>query len=359
MIRVLETESSKGWGGQEKRTVRLARHMDNSKITTFFAVPPDSHLFKNQTSLGITAFPVKLRKTYDLQAVWNLIWLIKHRRIDMVVTHSGKDAWLGGMAAFFCGIPCVRVRHLQTPFKNAFSYTKLSTAVVATSEHVRAYVVSRGVPEKRAHTIYTGINTEIFQPRSSALRQTLNISHQTVLIGIVAILRADKCHIDLIRAIAILQNKHDIALIIAGNGPQEKNLKSCVQKLGLQNTVYFLGFYEDTVSVFNALDICVLPSRMEASGGVLLEAQSCGVPVVGSRVGGIPECIQEGKTGLLFESGNIQDLVQTLERLISDSALKNTLSSHARLFVQENFSVQKMVNDTTRLYHQILNQNRS
>jgi L-malate glycosyltransferase len=118
LINILELEASKGWGGQEKRTVRLANNLPKDEVTIVFAANEDSYLCVNQAELGIEVIPVKMRASWDMIAVFEIINIIHARNIDIVVTHSGRDGWLGGIAAKMTGKKCVRVRHLQTPFAN-------------------------------------------------------------------------------------------------------------------------------------------------------------------------------------------------------------------------------------------------
>ncbi|MDD3466151.1 MAG: glycosyltransferase [Campylobacterales bacterium] len=354
MIKVLEVEASKGWGGQEKRTVRLANHMPSDKVRTYFAVNPDSRLMRDADELRIECLPVKTRATYDLPAVLTLAKYIKELDIDIVSTHSGRDAWLGGMAAKLAGVKCVRVRHLQTPFASPFSYKYLTDEVTAISVGVREYIASRGVDMGKIRLIYTGIDTEHFQKSESTFRQEFGIGKETFLIGIVAILRGAKRHKDLIDAVKKLSTKYDVKLVIAGEGPQWENLQNKIKETGIADKVIMTGFRNDTVNILSALDLFVLPSNMEALGTALLEAQSCGVPVIGSRVGGIPEALEENGSGLLFECENVDDLVQKIEKFITDKEFHAKASKRAREFVVEKFSVEKMVSDTLKQYEEML-----
>lgn len=354
MINVLEVEASHGWGGQEKRTARLANHMDETRVKTFFAAHPDSHLYQNQTELGIEVFPVALRQIYDLFSIFRLVKLIKAHDIHIVSTHSGKDAWLGGMAARLAGVKCVRVRHLQTPFRSTFSYKTLSDAVITVSEQVREYIISRGLSPERIHTVYTGIDTTRFCPADSNVREELGIAKETVVIGIIAVLRAAKRHKDLIEAFSKLPNAYNAELVIVGSGPQIHNIKSQIESLGLKNRVHMLGHRDDIPEILNSFDLFVLPSSKEALGTALLEAQACGVPVIGSRIGGIPECIIENETGLLFDPENADDLRRKIEEILGDAALWKEFSKTAAEHVQSTFSVEKMVENTIAVYEQVL-----
>lgn len=354
MIKVLEVEASKGWGGQEKRTVRLANHMPRDKVRTYFAVNPDSRLMNDAKELGIECLPVKTRATYDIFAVLRLVKYIKKLGIDIVSTHSGRDAWLGGMAAKIAGVKCVRVRHLQTPFASPFSYKHLTDEITAISVGVREYIASRGVDKNKIRLIYTGVDTQHFQKTDSTFREEFGISKDTFLVGIVAILRGAKRHKDLIDAVKILSEKYDIKLVIAGEGPQWDNLQSKVKECDMTDKVIMTGFRTDTVNILSGLDLFVLPSNMEALGTALLEAQSCGVPVIGSRVGGIPEALEENGSGLLFECENVAELAEKIERFITDKAFCEKASKRAIEFVAEKFSVEKMVSDTVKQYEEIL-----
>ncbi len=117
-----------------------------------------------------------------------------------------------------------------------------------------------------------------------------------------------------------------------------------------------LGHREDIDKILPNFDIFVLPSNLEALGTALLEAQSCGVPVVASRVGGIPECVSEGKTGFLFEKENVNELGEKLIKLIENKNLRYEFSKNAIEWIENNFSTQKMVKDTENLYKRIINE---
>lgn len=313
-IHILEMEISKGWGGQEKRTVRLINHLNKDEFKVFYVAQPDSNIVKNKDEIDATIIPLVMRQSYDIKAIYNLCKIVKEKKIDIISTHSGKDAWLGAIVGKIMDKKVVRVRHLQTPINSTASYN-LSTKVVAVSKQVEKYLEERGVKKEKLQTIYTGIDTARFNPQKEYdLKKELHIQKDTVLVGIVAVLRGAKRHIDLIEAISNI--KADVRLVIVGSGPQEKNIKDFIEDKSVQDKVIMLGHREDVDKILPNLDIFVLPSNMEALGTSILEASACGVPCIGSRVGGIPECIQDGKSGYLFENQNTKELQEKLELLI-------------------------------------------
>jgi N-acetyl-alpha-D-glucosaminyl L-malate synthase BshA len=351
-IRILELESSKGWGGQEKRTVRLNNNLSDD-FEIFWGVERESELFKKQKDIRGEFFDFKLNRIYNLKTIFSLVKFVRKNKIDIISTHSGKDAWIGNIVGKLTGIKVIRTRHLLTKIKGPMSYN-LSDKVVCVSKQVKDYLKSEGVKKEKLEVIYTGIDTQKFKPFSDYdIRKEFNISDDTVIIGIVAVLRAAKRHIDLLEAVKDLDN---VKVVIVGNGPQEKNIKNFIKENNLEDKVLMLGHREDVDKILPNFDIFVLPSNLEALGTALLEAQSCGVPVVASRVGGIPECVNEGKTGLLFEKENVADLREKLLKLIENKNLREEFSKNARKWIEDNFSTQKMVKDTENLYKRVLSE---
>ncbi len=351
-IRILEMEASKGWGGQEKRTVRLINNLNKKEFEIFFAAQPDSNIIKNKDSIDAKIIPLKMRQSYDIKAIYNLCKTIKKYDIDIISTHSGKDAWLGAIAGKIMRKKIIRVRHLQTPINSVLSYN-LSTKVVTVSKRVEEYLNQRGVKKEKLTTIYTGIDTDKYKPYNKTIsKKGLNIPDHTIAIGIVAVLRAAKRHKDLIEAISKIDK--DIILVIVGDGPQKKNIQNIINEKKINDKVIMIGHKENIENILPAFDIFVLPSDMEALGTSILEASSCEIPCIGTNVGGIPECIIDKETGFLFEKHNIKELKEKLEILIEDEDLRKKMGVNARLYIEKNFSIKSMTEKTENLYKSLM-----
>lgn len=351
MINILELDCSKGWGGQEKRTIRLINGLDKSKFRVFFGVFKDSQIAKRKDEIDANIIPISIYQSYDLIALAKIVSAIKRYKIDIISTHSGKDGWLGAIAGKLTNIPVVRTRHLLTKINSNISYN-LSTKVVAVSQAVRDYLIKAGVKSEKIELIYTGVDTNLFKPNSSySLKDELKLPKDAILVGIVAVLRVAKNHQLLIRAIKELP---ELYLAIIGTGPQEKNLKELINSLSLQNRVFMLGHRDDIASIMPSLDIFVLPSREEALGTAILEASACGVACIGSKIGGICECIDENRSGLLFESDNLEDLKSKLKLLSKQKELRAFFGKNARELILERFSNEVMIKKTEELYEKLL-----
>ncbi len=346
MINILEMESSKGWGGQEKRTVRLVNHLDKSKYRVFWAVEYDSNLLKKQHKINAKFFPVKLSRIYNLRTIFILCRFVRNNDIRIISTHSGKDSWIGNIVGIITNTKVVRVRHLILPIKKPTSYN-LATKVITVSKQVKSYLRSKGVKKDKLINIYTGIDTDKFiDQQVYDLRKELNLDKDIKLVGVVAVLRGAKRHKELIETFLQLKDV-DARLIIVGDGPQMQNLVQLVKSINSKNII-LLGHREDVDRLLPNFDIFCLPSRHEALGTSLLEAQSCGVPVIASNVGGIPEALIDKETGYLFDDFNV--LQKQLTELLNNDSKLNYLKGNTRKFIVDNFSVDRMVEDTQILY---------
>lgn len=337
-----------GWGGQEQRSVRLVNNLPE-EFQVYWGVSRESEIFRRRHQIRGHFFPVEIRKSYDLKAIFKLARFVQREGIDLISTHSGKDGWVGAVVGRLTGTKVVRTRHLVLPIRSPVSYN-WSNRVVAVSRQVAEKLKRGGVRPEKIEVIYTGIETDRFKPDSQAreeFRRQWGVAPNQVVVGIVAVLREAKRHRDLIEAVAPLRN---LKLVIAGEGPQRRNLERLVQEIGIGNRVLFLGEVKGVEKLYPAFDIFALPSRHEALGTSLLEAQSCQLPVVATKVGGIPEAVLNRETGFLVEPLNPGALREKLKILSENRQLRLQLGERGREWVLKNFSVEEMVRRTLSLY---------
>lgn len=345
MINILELESSLGFGGQEHRTQRVINGLDKSKFRVFYGLNSGSKSFEKPIDCEFVEF--NLTKIYNLFEIFKICKFVKKNDIKIISTHSGKDGNIGAIVGKLTGAKVVRTRHLQTPISSALSYN-LSDRVICVSNAVKSGLIARGVKQNLTQVIYTGVDTAKFTPEyKKNIKDELNLARECVVIGIVAVLRAAKNHEILIDAFNEL-NLKNTALVIVGDGPQEAHLREFTKD---KPNIFMLGNRFDVSEFMASFDIFVLPSKMEALGTAILEAQSCGVPCVGSKVGGIVEAIAQDKSGFLFE--NKDELKSALKRLIEDENLRQNFGKNARKIVQEKFSIEKMIADTEKMYENL------
>ena len=212
------------------------------------------------------------------------------------------------------------------------------------------------VDPSRVRQIYNGVDTETFRPSAD---ESPGSRREALTIGIVGRLDPVKNHASLLRAFrSILEREpqlvRDLRLMIVGDGPLRAELESMSKSLELGDRVWFAGARDDTPAQYRAMDVFALPSLNEGISNTILEAMATGLPVVAARVGGNPEIVEDGVSGLLYEQGATDGLPSAILRYVKDPVLRQTHGAAARRRVMQNFSLEAMVQRYLDLYDELL-----
>jgi len=360
-VTVLHTESSLGWGGQEQRTLRECLGIRKLGMRPAVLCPPDAELGRRAVAAGIEVFPCPMRKSYDVAAVRTILRVLREEAVDVVNTHSSRDSLLAGMAARLSPRrpAVVRTRHLALPITSRISYSYLPHRVVTVSGYVKEYLVREGVPGERVVVVPTGIDAGRFADGAAPgnLREELGLPQDIPLVGSIAVLRIKKGHRSLLEAApSVLAAFPGTVFVIVGAGPQEKNLRNAIDSMGLAGSVRMLGHREDVANVLLSLDLFVLPTVEEALGTAFVEAMAAGRAVVGCRVGGVPEVVEEGRTGLLVPPGDSAALADAIRSLLADGELRRSMGEAGRQAVRTRFSAEEMSRRMWELYRSLLSE---
>jgi glycosyltransferase involved in cell wall biosynthesis len=225
--------------------------------------------------------------------------------------------------------------------------------IIAVSSSIVAKIEHEGRHGAPVSLIYNGVDLERYdhQVPCCTLREEYGLPESGPLVGVVARLEPEKGHPTLIEAWpAVLAAYPDASLLIVGEGTRREALGDLVASLGLERSVVFTGRRDDVPAVTKSLDVAVLPSYREAQGLTILEAMALSRPVVASNVGGIPEMIEDGKTGLLVEPHDADGLAQAIVRLLTDHPLADTLGRAGHDLVHDRFCVELMVRAVETIY---------
>jgi glycosyltransferase involved in cell wall biosynthesis len=219
--------------------------------------------------------------------------------------------------------------------------------VIAVSEDLRRHMISRGVPERRVTTVYTGIWSEEMRPQPRDLRREHGVAPGVLLLGLAGNLRWVKGLDYLLAALAILkERKVAFHLLVAGEGyegvPGERR--------DLERHITFLGLLPDILGFTPNLDCLVVPSRIDALPRVAVEATVLGTPVIATRVGGIPEILDDGRAGVLVDPNDPADLARALERVAHEPGALRALAAHALARNRELFHIDRCVSRHLELY---------
>lgn len=359
-MRILHTESSCGWGGQEIRILTEAAGMLARGHQVTILACPNSNIYPAALERGIPTVALAIEKKRVGSLLTMRGWLAKHKHeFDVINTHSSTDAWLVAVAgAMLSGMPpTVRTRHVSTDINRSATtrwlYLNATRHIVTTGERLRtALNRDNGFPLERMTSIPTGIDLSRYRPGDRvAQRAKLGLAECPTL-GIVATLRSWKGHCDLLPVWARLQAHFpDWQLVICGDGPQRENLEKQTAELGITDSVRFVGNREDVEQWLQAFDLFTLPSY--GNEGVpqgIMQAMASRLPVVSTTVGAIAEAVVDGETGFLVAPRQLDQLETALVKLMGDVALREQMADAALACAQVRFGSERMLDAMTAVF---------
>ena len=346
--------------GQELCLINLLRNIDKTKYNPI-AVCNSEELKNELHQLSITTYltripQISLEGKYSkfeilpyIKALFYFRSVIKKHRIDLIYSNSGLPSQLGYPLARWFAIPLIT--HIHAPYDRRYAWMwffKFADKVIFVSDMTRKFMEKK-VKFRNPVMIHNGVDIERFKPvttRDVSFRKSHGIDDHDIVLGQVGSLIPRKGVDLLLESFASLnQGFSNLKLIIVGDGPEKNELIKLSHQLGIGDRVRYIGNATNTEDFYSHLfDINVLASREEAFPLTLLEGAASGLPNVGSRVGGIPEIIEDGINGYLFEKENITQLTDKLTLLISNENLRKSFGESGREKIEKSFSLQEYTN---------------
>ncbi len=334
MLKILYIVTQQEFGGAQRYVFDLATNLDKSQYDIHIAAgDPNGPLFDRARSQNLAVHTLKhlnrsISPIHDFLSYFELKKLIADLKPDIVHLNSSKAGVLGSMAAKALKVPKIIYTAHGFVFNEPMSLLKhwlykraeLGTArridhVIAVSEFDRATGIKAGIDENKITTIQNGIDPTVlsFLSREDA-RAKLNTMTDEPLIGCIANFYPTKGLDVLIQAMTNI----DAQLVIIGDGKLRPSLEAQIKKRSLDGSVTLAGHIDDAHQFLKAFDLFVLCSRKEGFPYVLLEAAAAGIPIVATRVGGVPEIVRDETTGYLSEPDNPNELAQKINRALSN-----------------------------------------
>ena len=339
-------------GGAEQHLFELMKGLRDRGLTCIYAGPKGGWLAQAIQSEGFEFLPLAMRGTYDVVSMARLAWFLKVRGIGLVHGHLARGAFYAGIASRLMGRPCPASVHATTVSR----HYQWPNHLVAVSDAVAKSLVQQGYQEAKVSKIYLGLADEGSKvPPVAAQPQETG---GPIVFGMAARFIADKGHDVAVRALARL-NHLDCRLKLAGNANNAwgNSIASLASELGVIDRVEFLGHCDDMPAFYKAVDVIVAPSRREALSLTLIEAAMHGLPVVASRVGGIPEVVIHGQTGFLADPEDTKGFADALNELGTDAALRHNLGGQARMRYLQCFTQDTMIAAIVDLYQKLIASN--
>ena len=309
----------------------------------------------------------------DFRAVMDLFLFLRKNPYHVVHTHNSKAGFVGRLAAAMARVPVIVhtvhgfAFHDQEPRWRQVLFLNLERLasrwcqkMIFISQPLLDWgLKERIVPREKTVKIYSGIQLEHFHPvdreEMNRIREKWKLCPEEAVIGIVSKLWEGKGHATLIDAVKELTKElKNVRLVIVGEGYLQDELVKQVDRLGLGDRVLFTGFQMDVSEIIATFDVAVLPSFFEGMGRVILEAMAMAKPVVASRVGGIPDLVEDGRNGFLVQPGDVKALAATIKRLLIDKELAGEMGGRGRKMVDEKFNSDIMVRSIEEVYRHLL-----
>lgn len=358
------------FGGGERGFAQLLNGLPEDRFEPYLASAPNDAFLKNIKSKNLVFYPVDFSNRFNPLPLMRLYRIVKSQRIDIVHSQGARADFFARIAAKLAKVPIIistvqmlvegynvgyLKRFLYQTF-DRFSERFVDYFLVVSSVLKENMIEVHGIPPDKIIKIYNGIETDYYKPVGNEemrykIRREFAVNDSDILIASLGRLVWQKGFEYFLHAIPeILREIPDARFILVGDGPLRPELERLAVELGEGDKIIFAGYRSDVRDVLAALDIVVIPSVLEGFPMITLEAMAMAKPIVAAKIDGITEQITDGINGILIPPKDSSAIAQAIIRLINDRESGKKLGLAARKRVEQEFSVEKMVSETEKVY---------
>lgn len=366
-LSVLQFLTLFGIGGTERQVLNLVHGLDTERYRVEVAcLKRWGAMLPEMEATGVPITEYKTTSLYNHVAVWNQMKFLRHlqkRKVEIVHTYGFYSnvfalapARLAGAAAVLASIRDTGEH--QTPMQKRIEklFCRMADCIVTNAEAVRKRLTDEGYDAEKIVVIHNGIELARYarKPAELGLHRELGVSSHTPLVAVFARLNELKGIQYFLRAVAgLIERFGNVRFLIVGDGASRPELEKYSAQLGLTRHVVFLGFRLDVPTLLSEIAVSVLPTLSEGLSNSLLEAMAASVPVVATRVGGNPEVVEGGVTGLLVPPRDAEALGQAIGQFLEQPSLGTKFGLAGRERVSKQFALEQMTQATERLYERL------
>lgn len=363
-----------GLGGGETSFLTFLDALDRGRFHPVVVLPTDGALRQLIQQRGITTELLEFPPVTHARLPWRapvvaraVNALCQQHRISLIHSHSFHALWYAAVAGWRRQVPIIWTCHGWWPASRLTGLWISHTVarVIAVSRYVVEKLLTRGhVDAGKVRLIHLGVDVGRFRPDASrTVREDLGVPEGALVVGMVARFQPIKGQLEFVQAADVVRRRlTQCKFVIVGSNvfqnPEDERYLHAVQHLittlGLEETVILAGFRSDIPHVLNALDLLVVPSRMETFSLVVVEAMAVGTPVIASKVGGILDLVEDGREGLLVAASDPAGMAEAILQLAQDPERRRAMSRAARAKAAEQFNIQRLVKDVEALYDELL-----
>jgi glycosyltransferase involved in cell wall biosynthesis len=344
--------TSKTWGGGEQWHYQTALKFNELDYHVQVITNKDSELCKRlrEKEVPLKQFRISNLSIFNPFKIFTIYSYLKREKVSTVILNLSTDAKIGGLAAYFAGVPRIIYRRgLAAPISNTiinrFFFRKIFTHVIANSEDTKRMILYNNpdlIPDQKITVIRNWVDLTPDVNLNSNLYY--NRKGKEVVLGNLGRLVEVKGQDQLIKIAALLKSDNiDFRVIIGGTGKLEKDLRNYARGLDVEDEVIFTGFVCHVKTFMKELDIFVLTSTYEGFGFVIAEAMLEKKPVIAFNTSSLPEIVINGENGFLVPLGDIDAMLEKIKLLIADPCLAREMGEHGNRMVREKFSFESQL----------------
>lgn len=357
-MKVLHVETGRNLFGGPLQVSYLLRGLHERGVRNVLVCTVGSAIGGVADEVVERLYEVSMSGDLDVGFVWRLRRILRRESPDLIHLHSRRGADLfGGVAGRMEGIPVILSRRVVNPEPRwwvALKY-RLYDRVIAISRGIQECLLEEGVSREKVVCVPSAVDLEKYTPgcERTWFRGLFGIGNRPA-IGVVAQLVPLKGHRYLLEAIpTVLQYFPEVQFLFFGKGALEGELHAEIVRRGLADNVRLAGFRDDLERVLPCLEMVVHPATMEGLGVSLLQAAACGVPIVASAVGGIPEIVRDGVNGCLVPPRDPRALAQAILSLLDAPPRAREMGMSGRMIVERDFCIPAMVEGNLKVYEAV------
>ncbi|UCC38729.1 MAG: glycosyltransferase family 4 protein [Candidatus Aminicenantes bacterium] len=364
------------FGGGERVFSQIIRGLSKERYNISVAGNPGGILEEKLKKIDLKIEPVDMASRYNLGAISQIKKIIKAKNVHIVHSQGGRADFFARQAARSAKVPIIissiamlvegyDVSTLKKGFYvfiDRWTEKKVDKFIILSEPLRQTLIEKHKIPPEKIVKIYNGIETEEYDPniqgitnKKHKVRIELGLKNDIPVIGAIGRLVWQKGFEFLIQAIPnIIEFFPEAKFLIVGEGPLRKELEGLSERLRVKDNIIFAGFRSHIKEILASIDILAMPSLLEGLPLVLLEGMAMAKPIVATKIDGITEVLENGKTGLLVSPESTGELAEAIIEILTNKTKADLLGQNARRLAVEKFSVKKMVEQTEEVYKNLL-----
>ncbi len=355
-MRILHIDTERGFRGGQLQVLLLMEGLKKRGHENFLAAS-NERLIKKARPLTEAILTVNPNRILDIVNIFKICKFINFSKADVIHLHTAHSHLVGGLAGKIKHKKVVVTRRVDFPIRSRFKYNRLADKIIAISKAIENVLLEGGVEKDKIALVPSGIDTEKFDnPKNGDyIFREFNIPDKRLMLGTIAHLTDHKGHTYLLDAIPLVLKEFPYCFFLfIGDGELKDSLKTKSRILGIRDKVFLTGFREDIPEILSILDLFVLPSHLEGLCTSLMDAMYMGVPVVATTAGGIPEVVENEKTGLLVPPKDPKTLAEAIINLLNDEDKRKMFAVEGKKRIIEKFTASDMVEKVEQVYLSLL-----